>query len=427
MPGHACAQACAHAYAYADLSQLPRIVFPVIGNKWIVGSLFLAHILLGSFSMGAVLIAPAAELAGRWRRDPRLERYAHAVATTNLKVFSLGATLGAFAVFLLSGLYPNLLVSLGVLFFKTLLIAFTSWFLTIALLLVYAYKWKEVIAVAGRGTHLVIGFAGGLSEQLFLFLIVGVDSFMLTPNQGQDFGAIFNPSFWPELGHRFTGNLSWSALLIAAVMVAWWATHRDAEDRAYYAWAARVSLLLGFLLLVPQAIGGFAFAESIRHAEPAAFGSSFRGPTAWMWQVQQALFGLLLIGGNVYFWRTREPRGALSAALTAAVLALSIGMVLPAAAYPGPSFWLRYLWLTLALLLSVAHWLLWKPWRRAGRPDPGGLGRWAVAGTGIVAVVLFLLMGVIRETARDPYAVYGRMTQTQAEGLFQPPSDRFYP
>ena len=419
----------ANAAAYADLGQLPRVVFPVIGSKWLVGALFLGHILLGSFSMGAVLIAPAAELAGHWRRDPRLDRFAHAVATTNLKVFSLGATLGAFAVFLLSGLYPNLLVSLGVLFFNTLLIAFTSWFLTIALLLVYAYKWKEVIAVAGRRAHLAIGFAGGLSEQLFLFLIVGVDSFMLTPNQAQDFGAIFNASFWPELTHRFTGNLSWSSLLIAAVMVGWWASHRDAEDRAYYAWAARLSLLLGFLLLVPQAIEGFLFAESIRHAEPAAFASSFRGPTAWMWQVQQALFGLLLIGGNVYFWRSRarERPTAASPAITAAVLALAVGMALPASAYPGQAFWLRYAWMALALVLSVAHWLLWNPWRRTGRPEPGGLGRWAVAVTGVAAVVLFLLMGVIRETARDPYAVYGKMTQTQAEGLFQPPNGRFYP
>jgi hypothetical protein len=34
---------------------------------------------------------------------------------------------------------------------------------------------------------------------------------------------------------------------------------------------------------------------------------------------------------------------------------------------------------------------------------------------------------VIRETARDPYAVYGKMTQSQAEDLFKPPNGRFYP
>lgn len=410
-----------------DVSSLPPVQVPVVGAKWLVGILFLAHILFGSFSMGAVLISPAFEALGVLRRNAWMERLAHGVATANLKVFSLGATLGSFAVFLLIGLYPRLFVSLGLVFFWVLLVAFTSWFVTIALLLLYAHKWKEVVAVAGRRVHLALGVGGGLLEQLFLFLIVGVDSFLLTPNGQQELSAAFNPSFWEELLHRFVGNLSWTALLIAAVMVGCWVTRSDPEDRAYYGWAARVSLLLGFLLLVPQALLGFAFAEAIRHASPGAFDQSFRGPAAWLWQVQQALFGVLLVGGDVYFWRSRDGGGRLSAPLTGLVAVLCVGTVLPAAAYPGPAFWLRYVWLGLAIALSVAHWLLWNPLRRGERPDPGGAGRWAVAVTGVVAVGLFLLMGVVRETARDPYAVYGAMTQGQAQGLFQAPNGRFYP
>ncbi|HZU15435.1 MAG TPA: cytochrome ubiquinol oxidase subunit I [Candidatus Dormibacteraeota bacterium] len=404
---------------------LPNIHFPLIG-AWMLGAMFLAHIVFGSFSMGAVLIAPASELLGQLRGDARLDRYAHGVASTNLKVFSLGATLGAFAVFMLTGLYPNEFISLAILFFKVLLIAFISWFLTIALLFVYTYKWEAVIDRMGRRFHIGLGFLGGASEQLFLFLIVGLDSFLLTPNDGRDFGALFNPSFWPELAHRFSGNLSWSSLLIAAVMIGYWATHREGPDRAYYGWAARVSLLVGFLLLVPQAMGGFAFAEVVRHRSPGAFRYSFTGPLAWLWQLQMGLFGLLLVGGNLYFWQSRERGRRLSAALTGLVALLAAGTVLPAAVYPGRWFWLRYAWLGAALALSLVHWLLWGP-RRRGRPDPTRLGRWAVVVTGVAAVAIFLLMGVIRETARGPYAVYGRMTQAQAQNLFQPPHRGFYP
>ncbi len=404
-------------------STLPNISFPVVG-AWMLGAMFLAHIVFGSFSMGAVLISPAFELVGQLRGDARLDRYAHGVASTNLKVFSLGATLGAFAVFMLTGLYPNQFISLAILFFKVLLIAFISWFLTIALLFVYTYKWEAVIDRMGRRFHIGLGFLGGASEQLFLFLIVGLDSFLLTPNDGRDFGALFNPSFWEELGHRFSGNLSWSSLLIGAVMIGYWATHRDEEDRAYYAWAARVSLLVGFLLLIPQAIGGFAFAEAVRHASPGAFRYSFAGPLAWLWQLQMGLFGLLLVGGNLYFWQSRG--SWLSGPLTGAVALLAVGTLLPSSTYPGTSFWLRYLWLALALALSLVHWSLWGL-RRRTRPDPTRLGRWAVVVTGVAAVAIFMLMGVIRETARGPYAIYGKMTQAQAQNLFQPPHRGFYP
>lgn len=410
-----------------NLNRLPNIQIPAVGNVWMLGAIFLAHILFGSFSMGAVVIAPTSELVGRLRGDPRLERYAHGVATTNLKVFSLGATLGAFAVLLLTGLYPDLFISVGVLFFKVMLIAFMSWFLTIGLLLLYAYRWRAIVEQRGSAFHIGLGYVAGASEQLFLFLIVGLDSFLLTPNNGRDFGAVFNPSFWEELAHRFTGNISWGSLLIAAVMIAFWATHRDPDDRAYYSWAARVSLLVGFLLLVPQAIEGFLFAEAIKQASPGAFAYSFGGPMAWLWQLQMLLFGVLLVGGNLYFWQSRDSGRHLSAILTGVVALLSIGTILPASAYPGPSFWLRYGWLGLGLLLSLVHWLAWNPRRRARRPELTSAGRWAVGVTGVTAVALFLLMGVIRETARNPYAVYGRMTQTQAQNLFQLPSGRFFP
>ena len=94
----------------------PDIHMPVIGNRWMLGVLFLAHIIFGSFSMGAVLLAPAFEIVGVARKDPRFERLAHGIAATNLKIFSFGATWAAFAVLALAGLYPSLFVSLITIF-----------------------------------------------------------------------------------------------------------------------------------------------------------------------------------------------------------------------------------------------------------------------------------------------------------------------
>src|SRR5919108_552660 len=74
-------------------------------------------------------------------------------------------------------------------------------------LLLYVFRWRAM--ELRKGAHITIGVAGGLSEQLFLVLIVGLDSFLLTPSKTLGLQSFFNASYLPELGHRFVGNLSW--------------------------------------------------------------------------------------------------------------------------------------------------------------------------------------------------------------------------
>ncbi|HYM49264.1 MAG TPA: cytochrome ubiquinol oxidase subunit I [Candidatus Limnocylindrales bacterium] len=403
----------------------PDIQFPVVGNRFLVGAFFLAHIIFGSFSMGAVLISPAFEWLGVLRRDPRLTRFARGIAATNLKVFSFGATLGAFAVLTLIGLYPKLFVSLVTIFFWPLLLAFLSWFLTIPLLLIYVFRWRRMERHPVR--HITIGVIGGLSEQLFLVLIVGLDSFLLTPSVGLGPGTFFNPSYAPELAHRFVGNLSWASFFIAAVM-AFYAVRRPLpQDRAYFAWGSRVSLVLGFLTLLIQVGLGFLFVESIKRASPGAFAYSLQGPFSWLWIVQGVLLGTLLFGSNWYFLQSRPGNRPVRLSITILVALLALLEMAPAALYPRSVFWLRYIFLGTAILLSLAHWALWR------RPRPSletGIrrgGHLALTLTGAAALLLFLLMGVIRETARGDYTVYGQLKESNSSGLFQAPSKGFYP
>ncbi len=403
----------------------PDLHFPLIGNRWLVGGLFLSHIIFGSFSMGAVLLSPAMEWIGVARRDLRFERYAHSLAATNLKVFSFGATLGAFAVLALTGLYPRLLVSLMTVFFWPMLLAFASWLVTIPLLLIYVFRWNRMELRKGR--HIAIGVAGGLSEQLFLFLIVGLDSFLLTPGQGLGLGTFFNPSYWPELAHRFIGNLSWTSFFIAAVMAAYAGFSRRPEARAYFQWATRLSVVIGFLTLVLQVGFGFLFVEAIKQASPGAFRFSLQGSYAWLWLIQGLFLGILLVGTNLYFVQSRLGHHALGLGLTGTVTVLALLAMAPAALYPRQLFGLRYGFLGGALALSLLHWLLW---RRPRAPTVGELrrgGQMVLGITGAAALLLFLLMGIIRETARGEYTVYGQLRESESGGLFQAPSRRFYP
>ncbi|MGH7776500.1 MAG: cytochrome ubiquinol oxidase subunit I [Candidatus Dormibacterales bacterium] len=403
--------------------KVPPIFFPIVGNKWAVGSMFLFHIVLAAFSMGAVIIAPTYELLGALRKDARMDRYAHSLASTNLKLFSFGATLGAFAVLLLTALYGRLFISLISIFFIPMVIAFMSWILTFSCELAYVVLWRRM--ETRKPLHLALGWLGGITEQLFLFFIVGVDSFTLTPGRGQGTGAVFNASFWPEFAHRFVGNISWVSFIIAAVMAVFTAVTAEPLERAYYAWAARVSMAVGFLSLFPQVLLGAFYAHQIRSASPGAFDYSFRGPFSSFWLVQEAFLALILIGTSVHLWRSRLRGNPAVPALVGLEGLAAVAMILPSSVYPGALFYARYVALGVAMLITLALLALWA-FPRGRAETRGRLGQGALAVAGVTAVLLFLFMGVIRETARGDYAVYGRMTQSQGQTLFSPPRG-YYP
>jgi len=401
----------------------PDIHIPFIGNRWLVGGFFLAHIIFGSFTMGALVLAPTFEWAGVIRNDPRYERFARALAGVILKVFSLGATLGSFAVIVLTALYPRFFISLITLFFWPALVAFTIWFFTLAGLLVYNLRWDRF--AARKGLHITIGYLTAATEHIFLVIIVALSSFQLTPGPGHGTRAFFNPSYWPELAHRFIGNLSWASFFIAAVAAVYSAATRLPEHRRYYHWTAGISLVVGLLTLVPQVLFGAVFVESIKAASPGAFRYSLQGPFAWLWLVQATFLAILLVGSNLYFWQSRPNRQGASV-LTGVVVAAALVTILPAPAFPRGLFWLRYVALGLALLVSLIHWVLWR------RPEVltselRRSGQVVLAVTGVSAMLLFLLMGVIRTTARSDFTVYGTLKESDSFGLFQAPTNRFYP
>src|SRR5213592_4926123 len=322
----------------------PGVQLPFITNRWAVGVFFLAHIIFGSFTMGALVLGPTYEWIGLRREDPRFERYARALGNVNLKIFSLGATLGGFAVIVVVALYGKFFVALITLFFWPAVVAFSIWFLTLGGILLYNLRWDQFRL--RKGLHIAIGYATAATEHIFLFIIVALDSYLLTPRAGQGLSAFFNPSYWPELGHRFVGNLSWASFFIAAVAAVSAAASRLPANRLYFHWAARTSLVVGFVTLAVQVMLGAVFVESIKQGSPGAFHYSLEGPFAWLWLVQATFVAVLLVGSNVYFWQSRPTVPA--PLLTGIVFLMSLVTVMPAALFPKGFFWVRYLALGVA-------------------------------------------------------------------------------
>ena len=401
----------------------PSIQLPFITNRWAVGFFFLVHIIFGSFTMGALVLGPTFEWIGVRREDPRYERYARALGNVNLKIFSLGATLGGFAVIVVTALYPRFFVTLITLFFWPVVVAFSIWFLTLGGILLYNLRWDRFRQ--RKGLHILIGYATAATEHIFLFIIVALDSYLLTPRSGQGTEAFFNPSYWPELGHRFVGNLSWASFFIAAVAAVYAAASRQPANRIYFHWAARTSLVVGFATLVVQIVLGAVFVESIKQGSPGAFHYSMQGPFAWLWLLQATFIAILLVGSNLYFWQSRATPAA--PILTGIVVLGSLVTMAPAALFPKDLFALRYVALAIAVLASLVHWLISRPRSRAITQDLRRSSQVTLAVTGASALLLFLLMGVIRTTARSDYTIYGVMKESDSYSIFQSPSKGYYP
>src|SRR5437773_5004344 len=401
----------------------PSIQLPFITNRWAVGIFFLIHIIFGSFTMGALVLGPTYEWIGLRKEDLRYERLARSLGNVNLKVFSLGATLGGFAVIVVVALYGKFFVALLTLFFRPVVVAFSIWFLTLGGILLYNLRWDQFRL--RKGLHIAIGYATAATEHIFLFIIVALDSYLLTPGQGQGTAAFFNPSYWPELGHRFVGNISWASFFIAAVAAIYAAASRLPANRLYFHWAARTSLVVGFTTLVLQIALGAIFVESIKQGSPGAFQYSMQGPFAWLWLLQATFIAILLVGSNIYFWQSRPTVPA--PVLTGLVVLASLVTVMPAALFPKGLFWVRYLALGIAVLLSLLHWLISRPRVRAATQDLPRSSQVTLAVTGATALLLFLLMGVIRTTARSDYTIYGVMKESDSYGIFQAPSKGYYP
>jgi hypothetical protein len=167
------------------------------------------------------------------------------------------------------------------------------------------------------------------------------------------------------------------------------------------------------------------FVESIKQASPGAFHYSLEGPFAWLWLVQATFIAILLVGSNLYFWQSRPTAPA--PFLTGLVVVTSLVTMAPAVLYPKGLFWVRYVALGVAVLLSLVHWLISRPRTQAKTQDLRRSSQVTLAVTGASALLLFLLMGVIRTTARSDYTIYGVMKESDSYGIFQSPSKGFYP
>ncbi len=407
--------------------------FPGIGNNVPVGIIFLLHILVAEFSLGAITLAVAAEWHHVATGDLRTARYARALANSYYLVFSLGATFAVFAVVLLTGLWAREFGELINKFVWLAALAFGLFFALAPLLVWY----RNTFASMAPRRHATLGTAVFALQTLFMVLIVGLDAYLINPVNAGLTEPVFNPVYWPLLIHRLIGNVSWTALFCAAYAAIRLRGGRgDGEERSFQSWAARVNLRVGLLAGVLMPVGGFVLIEMIHQSEPGYFDNLLSGGTAAFMVAQECLVGAMFIGGNIALASEdggpREWTPASLAAIAVSVAGMTLA-ALPSAVLGGGLNSLRYWGLGAATVATAAHTIARLRGRRQRQDDSlrvtgsaSRIGRNAVVTVGTVAVVTSLLMGYIKEHARGDYAVYGELRQVDAHQPYQP-TQSLYP
>lgn len=398
---------------------------PVIGNRWAVGLAFQLHLVMVAAIMGAAVIAPAAEIVGWRRADPRCDRLAHGISRVTVRFFAFAATWAVVGIVLLVGLYPTLVGVLVGIFFWPLVVVAATWVAMTFTAYYYYYTWDRLRE--RRRLHNAIGWGFAASALLFISLITMLSSFQLTPTQATPLSAaILNPTWLPEVFHRHVGNLSYAGLVIAGVAGVCYLSTHSWEDKVFYDWLGHVGLLVGLGFLLLQPIGGWVYAWQIERGAPTAFARIMVGEASWLFILQSFLLAGVFVVGSFYLWQAAAGRGTLDddsarwmKRATWLGLALGALLVIPKELPLGAMTPWKYL--ALAGLVATSGHNLYRylrasstfVWGRAGSAS-----HLALAAVAVLAVAVLVVMGVIRSTARGDDLIYERLPREQAQRYF---------
>lgn len=376
---------------------LPGIEFPLIGNSLVIGLFALLHILLAGLGVGFMMLAPLAESAGGTR--PWLLDAARSMTRFTVVTYTASLVLAVIMVDLFIGLFPLTNTHLFNRFRYPIIVAMIAFLLQLFALYPYYHYW-DALRARIPGVHRALGFLAAALMFVWVAVLDGIGSYMLTPvESGGAWSRLANPTWIPLVVHRFFGNLVMAGYVVAGY-AAWRLTAARREETDYYVRLLKGGLLIGFIMLMIQPLSGWLYAQSISASAPEAYRQLTQGPyQPWIY-AQFLLIGALFIGSHLwlhYVSPTGKPAWwtTVSAGLLVLAMVLSVG-------YPN----LRRIW-TLALValsavaLFRARGLFAMPSEQYQRP----LLRYISAALAVVSVLTYLTMGTIRETARRPDTV----------------------
>lgn len=378
---------------------LPAIEFPLIGNSLVVGLFALLHILLAGLGVGFMMLAPLAESLGEAR--PWLLEAARSMTRFTIVTYTASLVLAVIMVDLFIGLFPLTNTHLFNRFRYPIFVATIAFLVQLFALYPYYHYW-DALRARSPGLHRALGFLAAALMFIWVAVLDGIGSYMLTPTQTDDtWSRLANPTWAPLVMHRFFGNLVMAGYVMAGY-AAWRLAAAQEENADYYARLLKMGLLIGFAMLMIQPLSGLLYAQSISASAPDAYRQLMQGPyQPWVY-TQFLLIGSLFLGSHLWLQGAASTGKAgrwivMTAGISALAMLLSVG-------HPD----LRRIWTFALVALSVtaiyrARSLFTEvaPAEQYRRP----FIRYLSAALAVIAALTYLTMGTIRETARRPDTV----------------------
>ena len=379
---------------------LPSLQFPLLGNSVAVAIPSLLHIVLAGLSVAFMVTAPILEWRGQ--RAPHFTDLAYAITKFTVVVFSVSTVLAVIMVELLIGLFPVTTMWMWNQFRAPIALAIGAFLLQFAALYPYYHYWDRVRRRSIR-LHLTMGITAALLMIVWVAVLDGMGSYMLTPVEGRStWENLLNPTWVSLMLHRFFGELVMAGYVIAAYG-AWRAGRpEDEAHRDYYAFLITIGWLGGLAALVLQPLTGLLYATSIRYAAPAAYEQIVRGPYQFLAYVQFGLVGLLIVG-NHFLLNSASPADRRSRWLD---IVIPSGALLMVASVGHTGLRRTFLY----LLVGLTLWSFRSVFQDgagiiSSRQRFGPWGRSIAVTLGVLSVLIYVTMGTIRETARHPDTV----------------------
>ncbi len=384
-------------------TEVPAIQIPLLGNSAAVGLFSLLHILLAALSVAFMLLAPLFEFRGR--TNPFDRDLALALTRFTVVVFSVSTVLAVIMVELMIGLFPVTTMWMWNHFRVPILFGIASFMLMLLTLYPYYHFWDS-LRNRSMTLHLMLGTSAALLMLPWVLMLDGVGAFMLTPVQDAGmWDRLHNPTWLPLVVHRMVGNFMIAGYALAAYG-AWRAGNSgDRSSQPYYHHLLHRGWVIGLGAFLLQPLTGLLYALAIHRAMPDAHESLLSGPYAPLLYVQVFFLSLFFLGNDALAKKIRMPAGNRQRWMDIGFLVLA-ALLLLSTGYPD----LRRL--CLYLLVGLTLWRLAASGTKSlAGPDlsPSPVRPLAL-GLALLSVLLYLTMGVMRESSRRPDTVRGMIS-----------------
>ncbi|MDQ6734947.1 MAG: cytochrome ubiquinol oxidase subunit I [Nitrospirota bacterium] len=378
---------------------------PVLGNSLAIGIVSLLHIAFASVAVAFMILAPVTESLGRHK--PHYTELARSLTRFTLVTYTTSVVLAVIMIELLIGLFPLTNSWLFNRFRVPITFALGAFLLQLLVLYPYYHFWQAIRAWS-VGVHILMGTVAAILVLVWVGVLDGIGSYMLTPVEQTSWHAVYNPTWIGLVLHRFVGNLIVGGFLLAGYAA--WRLPRAGTNQDYYQVCLHLGMMVGMACLVLQPFTGWFYARAIAQTVPVSYQQVVQGRYQGFVYLQFVLVGLLLIGSHIVIHGTSRFR-ARGAILATVVLCLSVILMVAMVGHPDA----RRFWTFAAVLILAWSIRAWQPILNHPSMDEwrSPWVRYLVIGLAIVSLSTYLTMGTIRETARLPDTIHDFISLTE--------------